>query len=254
MIARKLPAARGLVWLLAGLRLFRRNPPLVSAATLLYLLAVQLIALLPVVGPILLPLLLPTATLAVANVCRLVDRGEMLSRAALTRGIQGNGPLMLRLGGLQLVGALLLLLVNSLLAGGEDPFSGLMEPTGSDEPPPLGAFLRLMLTALPLFLAFWFAPFLTGWERVPPVKSLFFSSVASLRNWSALAVFSMAALFVAGIVPALILILVAQTFGMALDAIFIALRLFLVFFVAPVLSAAVYVSYLDIFRASDEPS
>lgn len=251
MIARKLPAARGLFWLAAGMRLFRRNPPLLSAATVLYLLVVQLVALLPGIGPILLPLLLPAATLLVANVCRLVEANAPLNRATLGHGLVGNGPALLRLGGLQLLGAIVLLLINVLLAGGEDPFSGLMPSVEEEQSPSLWPLARLLLTALPLILAFWFAPFLTGWARVPPGKSLFFSAFASLRNWAALTVFSAAALFLAGIVPALILIAIAETFAVAVDAVFLALRLLLAFFIAPVLSAAIYVSYRDIFRERD---
>ncbi|MCX7898150.1 MAG: BPSS1780 family membrane protein [Rhodocyclaceae bacterium] len=251
MIARKLPAARGIFWLLAGLRLFRANPPLIAAATVIYLLVVQVVALLPVIGPVLLPLMLPAATLIVGNVCRLVDARAALSRATLVHGLAGNGPAMLRLGGLQLAGAVLLLLVNVLLAGGEDPFVNILEP-GDETPPSLWPLARLLLTATPLILAFWFAPFLTGWAQVAPVKSLFFSTVASLRNWAAMAVFSLSALILAGVLPALILIFVGQAFGVALNAVFIALRLLLVFFIAPVLSAAVYVSYRDIFQVGDD--
>jgi len=60
MQARRLPAARGAFWFFEGIRLFRRNPPLITALTLVYLLIVQILTVaLPGVGPILLPLLLP---------------------------------------------------------------------------------------------------------------------------------------------------------------------------------------------------
>ena len=71
MQARRLSAARGAFWLFEGFRLFRRNPPLITALTLVYLLIVQLLAaLLPGIGPVVLPLLLPVMTLIVANGCR----------------------------------------------------------------------------------------------------------------------------------------------------------------------------------------
>ncbi|MFN6961373.1 MAG: BPSS1780 family membrane protein, partial [Rhodocyclaceae bacterium] len=199
MQARQLPAARGVFWLFEGFRLFRRNPPLIAAATLVYLLAVQLIALLPVVGPVLLPLLLPAMTLIVANACRLVDRRQTPSKAALLSGLvgQGNGfPALLRLGGLQLVGALLVVLLSMLIGGGADPIAtALMQDNpGSDggtsvDPATQAVLLaklaQVLLLATPLIIAFWFAPFLVGWDRVAPAKSLFFSTVASLRNWRA---------------------------------------------------------------------
>lgn len=262
MQARQLPAARGVFWLFEGFRLFRRNPPLITAATLVYLLAVQLLALLPVIGPVLLPLLLPAMTLIVANACRVVDLQQPPGKAALLSGLAGhdNGfPALLRLGGLQLAGALLVVLLSMLIGGGEDPFAtALMSDAaapGSEaniDPAAQAALLaklaQVLLFATPLIIAFWFAPFLVGWDRVAPAKSLFFSTVASLRNWRAMLMFSLAAIAVAGILPGFILILVAQISGMVLSAAFVALRMVLVFLVAPVLTASIYVSYRDIFN------
>lgn len=273
MQARRLPAERGTYWLLEGFRLFRSNPPLITALTLTYLLVVQaLVILLPGIGPILLPLVLPALTLIVANGCRLVDEGRAPTKIGLLHGLVGNGVAMLRLGGLQLVGAVLLVLVNMALNDGADPFAQVDVPV---VPPPdapgvpdihgtqnavdsstaqeaamLTALLRLMLLSAPLILAFWFAPFLTGWERVAPMKALFFSIVATWRNWRAMGMFALGAVVVAGIVPGFILIVASQIAGLALSVAFVALRMLLVFLVAPVLTASIYVSYRDIFRPS----
>jgi hypothetical protein len=64
-----------------------------------------------------------------------------------------------------------------------------------------------MALYLPLSLAFWHAPALVHWHKVPPAKSLFFSLVACFRNFGALAVYGLTwvAVFVgAGIVLSLI--------------------------------------------------
>ena len=287
MQARSLPAERGTYWLLEGFRLFRRNPPFITALTLLYLLLVQGIALLlPGIGPILLPLILPALTLIVANGCRLVDEGQKPGKENLLRGLtgkDGNGPAMLRLGGLQLAGAVILVILSTALGDGTDPFANVAEGTppavvgmespvpgsaDSDTPPAsevppanpagsaadpqeaaiLGALLRLMLMAAPLIIAFWFAPFLVGWDQVSPLKSLFFSMVASWRNWRALGTFTLGAILVAGIMPGIILIVISQIAGLALSVALVALRMMLVFLVAPVLTASIYVSYRDIFH------
>lgn len=272
MQARRLPAERGTWWLIEGFRLFRRNPPLITALTLIYLLLVQgLLAVLPGVGPVLLPLVLPTLTLIVANGVRLVDEGQAPSKAGMLFGILGNGQAMLRLGLLQLAGAVLLMLVNLALGGGDsDPLAGLGDTAGAPSAPGTGesgatpddpaheaavlaALFRLMLLSLPLILAFWFAPFLTGWDRVAPLKALFFSIVASWRNWRALGMFGLGAVVVAAIVPGFILIVTSQIAGLALSVAFVALRMVLIFLIAPVLTASIYVSYRDIFRpAVDE--
>lgn len=270
MQARRLPAVRGAFWLFEGLRLFRLNPPLLTALTLVYLLVVQaLVTLLPGIGPILLPLFLPVMTLIVANGCRLVDLGKRPDKAGLLHGVADNVPFMLRLGALQLFGAVLVVLLSMALNDGNDPFSvPLTLPEtpnmGGDSTPPEGppaidtaaqaamlrALMQVLLLATPLIIAFWFAPFLVGWERVGPLKSLFFSTVASLRNWRAMLMFTLAGIAVAGILPGFILIVVGQISGMALSAAFIALRMILIFLVAPVLTASIYVSYRDIFQPS----
>jgi hypothetical protein len=72
--------------------------------------------------------------------------------------------------------------------------------------------------------------------------------VASWRNWRALGTFTLGAILVAGIMPGIILIVISQIAGLALSVALIALRMMLVFLVAPVLTASIYVSYRDIFH------
>jgi hypothetical protein len=268
MQARRLPAARGTFWLFEGFRLFRRNPPLITSLTLAYLMVVQmLVLLLPGIGPILLPLLLPALTLIVANGCRLVDENLTPTKALLLRGFADNGRALLQLGLLQLAGAVLLVLLNLALNDGADPLANLdaslATPNMGDGNVPLanvpanpaaeaavlGDLLRLLLLATPLIVAFWFAPFLVGWDRVTPLKSIFFSWIASWRNMAAMAMFSLAALALAGIVPGFLLIALSQVAGLAVNVAFVALRMVLIFLVAPVLTAAIYVSYRDIFQS-----
>lgn len=273
MQAHRLPAARGAFWLFEGARLFLGNPPLITALTVVYLLVIQVFAVvIPGMGPILLPLLLPVMTLIVANGCRLVDLNRRPDKAGLLHGLidpRGNLPAMLRLGGLQLLGALLVVLLSMLFNDGDDPFA--VPPTLPETPNMgeelsvqgdgrsaeaatqavlLGRMMEVLLLAAPLIVAFWFAPFLVGWNRVAPFKALFFSTVASLRNWRAMLVFLVVAIALAGVLPALILILVGQISGMALSAAFIALRMIFVFLVAPILTASIYASYRDIFQST----
>lgn len=265
MQARRLPAARGAFWFFEGARLFRRNPPLITVLVLAYLLAVQVFAILiPGIGPLLLPLLLPAMTLIVANGCRLVDLDRRPDQDGLLRGVAGNFPAMLRLGGLQLVGAVLVILLSMLLGSGTDPFAApALAPAtpnmgdgqgaaaaaeAAAQAAMLGSMLKVLLLSAPLIVAFWFAPFLVGWNRVAPFQSLFFSTVASLRNWRAMFVFSVVVIAIAGILPGFILIVIGQISDMALSVVSIALRILLVFLIAPILTASIYVSYRDIFQ------
>ncbi|OIQ97661.1 hypothetical protein GALL_202810 [mine drainage metagenome] len=242
MQAQRLPAARGFSWLTEGFLLFRRNPPLLTLLTLSYLLIVLAVGMLQPVGPFLLPLLLPALTTLVANGCRALDLG--LTRQALTSGLaEQRGPL-LRLGFLHLAGTLAVLAIDLLLEGGGwSAFQRGMDP----ETVSLTHMLRLMLIASPLLLAFWFAPLLTAWDRVPAAKSLFFSFVAAWRNWRAFLAYGAAVMLIGVFLPGLILVgasLLSATLG---DILSIALRLLLVLVFAPVLMASVYLSYRDVF-------
>jgi hypothetical protein len=49
-----------------------------------------------------------------------------------------------------------------------------------------------MALYLPLSLLFWHAPALVHWHGVPPLKSLFFSFVACMRNFKAFTLFGLA--------------------------------------------------------------
>jgi hypothetical protein len=48
-----------------------------------------------------------------------------------------------------------------------------------------------LLLYVPLSMVFWHAPALVHWHGVPALKSLFFSTVACLRNWRAFLVFGL---------------------------------------------------------------
>ena len=90
MDARRLPARHGALWLLGGFALFRRHPPLMTALTFGYLLTVIVVNLVPKIGPFLLPLLLPTLTVMLANGCRAIERGQTFSSETLSTGISAQ--------------------------------------------------------------------------------------------------------------------------------------------------------------------
>lgn len=66
-----------------------------------------------------------------------------------------------------------------------------------------------MALYLPLSLLFWHAPALVHWHGVPPVKSLFFSGVACVRNFGAMTVFLLGWMAVFSVVGMLLMLLSA---------------------------------------------
>ena len=245
MQARLLPARHGALWLLAGHSLFRRNPSLLVALTLGYLFAVLAVNFVPLIGPFLLPMVLPALLVVVANGCRAIERGVPPPQAALARGLAERRVELVQLGGLHLLGSLAVLTVSTL-------FEGNRAPGAMDEGDIALALLRLLVIATPVIMAFWFAPLLTAWDGVSPSKAVFFSVVAAWRNWRAFAVYGATTLLVAVAVPASLLIAanaLAAPLGQALKVI---MPLALVFVAAPVLMASVYLSYRDVFHPPAE--
>ena len=202
MHARTLPARHGILWLLAGFALFRRNPPLLTVLTFAYLLLVVLINLVPLIGPFMLPLALPALTAMLGNGCQAIERNKLFTSEDLSRGLVERRVEVLRLGGWHLVGSTVLVIVGVML--GTDLT---IDPEMSQERAmDLLTDLSILLTlSSPLLMAFWFAPLLTLWDGVPALKSVFFSFVACWRNWRAFAVYGLVVLVVGMFIPALIL-------------------------------------------------
>jgi len=247
MQARALPARHGVLWLLAGFQLFRRNPPLLTALTFGYLFFVLFLNMLPLIGPLLLPLALPTLTVIVGNGVRALEMGQPLGSIPLLQGVRANQVNLVRLGGLQLVGSLLILSISSLVEGGPQNLSGI---EGADPAEMIGMIGRLLLISAPVLMAFWFAPLLTAWDGVPATKSVFFSLIASLRNWRAFTAYGLGAAMAGVALPGLLLIAAGSISPTLLNVLSVALRMLLVFVMAPVLMASVYLSYRDVFHGA----
>lgn len=247
MQARRLPARRGAFWLVAGFHLFRRNPPLLTALTLTYLLIVQVsVRLLPALGPFLLPLALPTLVLIVANGARIAEQGNRMLPGSLFLGVKGHGVNLLRLGGLHLLGAFIFIGIILLLEGGGMKFADIEKV---DDPELLWALLRLFLLAIPFLLAFLFAPYLTGWDSVPAAQSLFYSFVASVRNWRALAAYLLVVAGVSLALPGLVLALANLLPEFVANVAHVVVSMLMIFLLAPVFTASIYVGYRDIFHS-----
>jgi hypothetical protein len=143
-----------------------------------------------------------------------------------------------------------ILVASSIMEGGQ---LSLFQPGQTmDEEEMLAAMARLMLVALPVVAAFWFAPLLTAWDDVAPMKSVFFSFVASWRNWRAFMVYGLAASVFAIAIPGVLLIsagAIDQTLAHVLS---VAIRMLLIFVMAPIMMASVFISYQDVFHGSAE--
>lgn len=240
MQAQRLPARQGLVWFIAGYRLFRANPALLTMLTFFYLIAFTLMLALPGgVGGMLFPVLQPLLALAIANGCRHIatTNNKLESPTFLMTGIRNNSRELLKLGSLQLAGSLLVMLILFVIAVKPDP----------ESPDQLLQTMALaVVLSLPFLLAFWFAPLLTGWHDVPPMKSAFFSFIACVSNWRAFLVYGF--IFVAiTLLSATFSVFATQVFASAGQIVANVIEMLTVILLLPIFLAAAYVSYRDIF-------
>lgn len=245
MHARTLPARAGRTWLLEGLALYRRNPALLTSATMAYLMVILGISLLHRFFAFLVPLLQPTLALLLANVAAIIARGERPGQEALLYRFKSHRTPLLRLGGLQLALSSVLVIVSMVVEWALD-----MPDLPSEASP--GEMISLMAVTfvifIPLFLAFWFAPMLVGWHDVPPGKAVFFSLVAAWRNKGAFGFYTInvfVVMLLAGFVLALLMLLLPGIY----DVLAPLLRLAFIMMFVPIMSASVYVSYVQIFGA-----
>jgi hypothetical protein len=104
---------------------------------------------------------------------------------------------------------------------------------------------------LPLSLLFWHAPALVHWHGVPPLKALFFSFVACLRNLGAYIVFGLS--WLAIFIFVIMLTSVSVTLAAGAEAAAVALMPAAMLVMA-LFFTSLYFTFADSFIASSEES
>jgi hypothetical protein len=198
----EVPAKAGYVWFRQGIWLFRRNPLAFVTLFFTYLLAIMLVSLVPLIGAALPLLFIPGIAVGFMAACRDTVAGKPVMPTILVDGFRSYGPLttqrLLGLGALYVVAMTLVFAASSLMDGGL-LFSMMMGVGDAVTPEALaargmmgvGALLVATLLYVPVAMLFWFAPVLTAWHGIPPVKALFFSVVSCWRNRGAFVVYGL---------------------------------------------------------------
>jgi hypothetical protein len=213
------PARTGLVWVKLGIRTFFRQPLALSGLFFMFMALVSVLTLVPYIGSVLALAVLPAATLGLMAATQEASSGKFPMPTILVsafRAGQQRMQAMLVLGALYAFGFLAVMGISALFDGGQ--FAKLYLAGGKitrelvEAPDFQAAMWVATLLYIPLSLLFWHAPALVHWHGVPPVKSLFFSLVACLRNTGAFLVYGATwiALFVLG---GLIVMLLAGVLG-----------------------------------------
>ncbi|WP_116138915.1 BPSS1780 family membrane protein [Trinickia diaoshuihuensis] len=192
-------AKTGYVWYRQGVWLFRRNPLGFLTIFFTYLLSMWAISLIPVVGAVLPLALIPGVAVGFMTACRDTVAGKIVFPTVLVDGFRSYGAQgamrLIELGGMYLAAIALIFAASALADGGE--LFKLMMGTQAASPetlaatPLMKAILVALLCYVPVAMLFWFAPVLTAWHGVPPVKAMFFSLVTCWRNRGAFIVYGL---------------------------------------------------------------
>ena len=192
------PARTGVQWFKLGVLTFFKQPLALSGLFFMFMAVMTVLTLVPVIGNLLALALLPAATLGLMAATEETAKGKFPMPTVLLSAFRaGRQQLksMWILGLLYAVGILLVLAISATVDGGKVAHmyleGGSMSNETSQEPDVQFAALLGFALYLPLSLLFWHAPALVHWHGVTPVKSLFFSLVACMRNLGAFTVYSL---------------------------------------------------------------
>jgi hypothetical protein len=233
-IPRKVAASQGFQWVVAGFRLYRKNPLLLSAAFGVLFGVVMALGLIPVVGGSLSELASPLLVAGFMAAYRMLDDGNELELPNFLAGVRGPAIPLMAVGAVQLLGTLL---IGKIMLGmGFDPQAVMTAAQSQKDPVEMQAILNQAMPAVltglvlftPLIMATWFAPALILFGGARPAIALGVSLKAVARNWAAMMVNGITLgllLFLAALVPMLLGLLVAM----------------------PVLFGSLYASYQAIF-------
>lgn len=247
-------ARDGWNWVRTGFALFRKNPAMWAFLVFSYIMLMQLLGMVPVLGWFAATVLIPVFSASFMIVSRELDLGKKIGFALLFSGFSSNLPALLRQGGLYLAAALAILALSAVVDGGlllQLMVLGTRPPASAFEDGSLaGAAALAGMLYMPVLAAFWFAPALSAWRDLPALKALFYSLFAAWLNWRAflayglaLVLLSLSCSFALFVLALLLRALLGQHAQNTLLLVVLPVMLTYV----PTLFASFYASYRDIF-------
>lgn len=228
---------------------------MLSSLVVSYWFTVLLLNILPIIGSLAAALVVPGLSVGLMQAARNLDRGIPVGLQTLFGGLKENPRTLVGLGALNLACTMAIVGLSTLVDDG-NLFNYMMANSKAERALLEDADFSLpvlfaMALMTPLMMAYWFAPVLAAWHRLPLGKSLFFSFIACWINWRAFLAFSVGLLLLAGIVPGVLmgvlLILLPGAPGLVMAVVMVPMALI----IAPVIFASFYASYRDIFGISE---
>lgn len=191
-----LPAKTGALWVKQGIQTFFKQPLALGGLFFMFMALISVFSLIPVIGGALALVVLPAATVGLMTAARTANEGTFPMPTTLFAAFRvspAKTRSILILGVLYALGFLAMLGISALFDGGK--VAGMYlggEPMTKelmmDADVQLATWAAMVLY-LPLSLMFWHAPALVHWHDITPVKALFFSFIACIRNFAAFVVY-----------------------------------------------------------------
>ncbi len=238
---RKLSSGSAMSWVSEGFSIFKSAPlqwVLITVVFLVLMIVLSSIPIVSLISNIISPVLMAGFYMAAKD----VSEGRSISVGHLFGGFQVNTRKLVMLGVLYTAATLLIvvLAVAAMMMGASpEDMGSLAADGGMNDAQAMammaragGPMILALVLMIPLTMAYLFAPQLIVFHGMPAMEAMKRSYRACMRNMGPFLVFGLLAIFFS--------FLAALTFGLG----FIVL--------VPVLSAALYVAYRDIFLSSSE--
>jgi uncharacterized membrane protein len=227
---RQVPIGNAWLWVVNGFHLFKANPAMWIILLVIYLAIMIPLSMLPVIGSVLSTLLAPVFAAGMMWECQALSRNQDLEINHLFEGFKRNTSQLIAVGGIYMLSLLLVAIVAVLMI--DAATIELLVQGNNPSPEQADAMLLPLLLAfilvLPVLMAYWFAPVLTGLHAMTAKDAMKLSFNACLKN--------MLPFFLYGLIFMVLLILAIIPFGIGLIV------------VVPMMMTSLYTSYADVFE------
>lgn len=253
------PARTGIAWVKSGIKTFFKQPLAMGGLFFMFMALISLVSQIPFIGAALALVVLPASTIGLMAATQVASDGKFPMPATLFTAFKAGTKktqAILMLGALYAVGFLIVLGVSALFDGGQfaNFYLGGTSEAMTKEIISTSEFQMATWAAmalyLPLSLMFWHAPALVHWHDVSPIKALFFSFIACVKNFAAMVVFFFMWLAVFSL-GGLVLTLVAATTGSESAVSFVMLPAALL--MAAMFFTSIYFTFKDSFITQPSP-
>jgi len=230
---RQVPAGNAWAWIVSGFNLFKANPAMWIIILVIYLAIIIPISLIPVIGSVVSTLLAPVFAAGMMWGCKALVLKQDLEINHLFEGFKKNTAQLIAVGGIYMVSllAIAVLVVLSLDRGTMELLMKGQELSPDQASAMMLPILIAMLFIMPILMAYWYAPVLTGLHNLTAVDAMKLSFKACLKN--------MLPFLLYGLIFMAILVVAIIPFGLGLIV------------AVPVMMTSLYTSYADVFNITE---